>query len=949
MLTHHPNNELALLDPLPISDSNSQKAWHLLSLLLSIGRPISLHELATRCTLFPATPEFVQYLCSVSNSPITLIASTDEGILVSVSVLGLLAFQRFASNFNLIDALFARIDTPCVNSNPQLLLKDDVTVYFRKRKQIEFDSPQVDKKRKLSVSKRFRSDFSMVHFHATEHSSRNENVYITPLPNLILKTLGSEFIYQLKNLKKFKVDTDKYVTVDRNFTVPELDEESVYPLIVLDSEDDCQEAKVGEMDLISRMDVDATLFKDDFVKNGLVSVSCENGDDTCNDAHNCFIETTGVVCKEVELFTDSGNKKRELQCSLRPISVSLLDMPKESESKLNNELTPLDKEHLTTRVKSQTKFPTELECGSQKKKSEPSAKLKLVFDDAMSPRQQSVDQSLEGSKVVTTPKENRQVKRNLIKTSKGQKPKQKPENMHIKEDKKDSASFSHADKLQSKDLPLFELYNVEEEEGSGGYGTVYRARRKSDGTTVAIKCPHAKAHKLHLINEQRMLEQFGGKNFVIKYEGCFKSGDSECFVLEHVDHDRPEVLKKDIDLFQLRWYGYCMFRALASLHKQGVVHRDVKPGNFLFSRKLTKGYLIDFNLAMDLHQKYGTTYKLKTGNDASLKPTTFPNAKSAAPTKPRRFPVAKSLGAVKQEATKGSKPTLESNNAKRRVMNRPKADDNLNGWNIMRSQGADGSGITSVKDVTSTRTPSAERLREPLPSQGRKELINLLQETLHSPSNKASSIPASMRKRIAAPPRKVDERLLYPTPMPVHSTGCAKDGKPKKEGPCVGTKGFRAPEVLFRSTHQGPKIDIWSAGVTLLYLMIGRTPFYGDPEQNIKDIAKLRGSEDLWEVSKLHDRESSFPAELYNVAPLPSIPLREWCKINMKRRDFLNEMPGSLFDLVDKCLIVNPRLRISAEDALKHEFFGPCHESLRKQRQLRQVPNLDSGTSLALR
>lgn len=29
--------------------------------------------------------------------------------------------------------------------------------------------------------------------------------------------------------------------------------------------------------------------------------------------------------------------------------------------------------------------------------------------------------------------------------------------------------------------------------------------------------------------------------------------------------------------------------------------------------------------------------------------------------------------------------------------------------------------------------------------------------------------------------------------------------------------------------------------------------------RNIKDIAKLRGSEDLWEVAKLHDRESAFP------------------------------------------------------------------------------------------
>ena len=35
---------------------------------------------------------------------------------------------------------------------------------------------------------------------------------------------------------------------------------------------------------------------------------------------------------------------------------------------------------------------------------------------------------------------------------------------------------------------------------------------------------------------------FRGKNFIIKYEGCFKSGNSDCFVLEYVEHDRPEVI-----------------------------------------------------------------------------------------------------------------------------------------------------------------------------------------------------------------------------------------------------------------------------------------------------------------------------------------------------------------------------------------------------------------------
>lgn len=35
---------------------------------------------------------------------------------------------------------------------------------------------------------------------------------------------------------------------------------------------------------------------------------------------------------------------------------------------------------------------------------------------------------------------------------------------------------------------------------------------------------------------------FRGKNCIIKFEGSFKSGNSDCFVLEHVEHERPEVI-----------------------------------------------------------------------------------------------------------------------------------------------------------------------------------------------------------------------------------------------------------------------------------------------------------------------------------------------------------------------------------------------------------------------
>lgn len=130
--------------------------------------------------------------------------------------------------------------------------------------------------------------------------------------------------------------------------------------------------------------------------------------------------------------------------------------------------------------------------------------------------------------------------------------------------------------------------------------------------------------------------------------------------------------------------------------------------------------------------------------------------------------------------------------------------------------------------------------------------------------------------------------------------------------------------------------------------MIGRTPFTGEPEQNIKEIAKLKGSEDLWEVAKLHNRESSFPVDLFDVKFLTSTRLRDWCKQNTKRPEFLEFIPRSLFDLVEKCVTVNPRPRISAKEALRHEFFAPCHDGLRQERLLRKGLNLDSRTTQLL-
>lgn len=236
----------------------------------------------------------------------------------------------------------------------------------------------------------------------------------------------------------------------------------------------------------------------------------------------------------------------------------------------------------------------------------------------------------------------------------------------------------------------------------------------------------------------------------------------------------------------------------------------------------------EFKLPVHLYTFIG---KSRMGRDVSINHVMVPNSKSVSPTKSGKYLTAKTSQAVNLETTKGSKSTLGTKDLKRNVYGQAKVYSDLGSWNAIKSQEADGSGITSAKDVTSTRTPPAERWREPMPCQGRKELISLLQVAMQSPNREAKSVPAPMRKRVSASPREVDGKLVYITPMPLHSTvidvtgaGSTKkkggflavlghwieqvvifqltifhlllgDGKHKREGPCVGTKGFRAPEV----------------------------------------------------------------------------------------------------------------------------------------------------------
>jgi serine/threonine protein kinase/formylglycine-generating enzyme required for sulfatase activity len=147
-------------------------------------------------------------------------------------------------------------------------------------------------------------------------------------------------------------------------------------------------------------------------------------------------------------------------------------------------------------------------------------------------------------------------------------------------------------------------YRVTERLGSGSFGSVYKGHDDDLRRAVAIKVPHpqrlASAQDAEAyLNEARVLAHLDHPAIVPVYD-VGRTGDGVCYVvskfIEGSDlatrlHDsRPAAA--DSARLVLR-----LAEALQHAHQQGIVHRDIKPGNILLDR-CGLPYLSDFGLAL---------------------------------------------------------------------------------------------------------------------------------------------------------------------------------------------------------------------------------------------------------------------------------------------------------------------------------------------------------------
>ncbi|CAN6671941.1 hypothetical protein TRVA0_045S00716 [Trichomonascus vanleenenianus] len=156
-----------------------------------------------------------------------------------------------------------------------------------------------------------------------------------------------------------------------------------------------------------------------------------------------------------------------------------------------------------------------------------------------------------------------------------------------------------------------------------------------------------------------------------------------------------------------------------------------------------------------------------------------------------------------------------------------------------------------------------------------------------------------------------------------------EDSRSSRRANRAGTRGFRAPEVLFKCQSQTMKIDVWSAGVVLLTFLAKRYPFFNsnDDGEALLEIATIFGKSRMARCALLHG--SVFETNIASITsePIPLDKLIYYCHKTKKDPASARKKPawtaddGLAIDLLRHCMNLDFRARYSADEALKHPFF----------------------------
>src|SRR5919109_1284896 len=204
-------------------------------------------------------------------------------------------------------------------------------------------------------------------------------------------------------------------------------------------------------------------------------------------------------------------------------------------------------------------------------------------------------------------------------------------------------------------------YRLLDRIGEGAYGAVHRAFQPEVGREVAIKIIHPR-----LANDPEFIRRFATEAqliarlehpHIVPLYDYWREPDGAYLVMRYLrggslrqalahgplSPDRAVTVVDQIAL------------ALAAAHRQGVIHRDVKPANILFDEE-GNAYLSDFGIAKDLAAARGTSTDRSTPSRFAY----YISPEEARGDPPTHLGDVYSLGLVMYELLAGRHPFAET-------------------------------------------------------------------------------------------------------------------------------------------------------------------------------------------------------------------------------------------------------------------------------------------------
>lgn len=192
------------------------------------------------------------------------------------------------------------------------------------------------------------------------------------------------------------------------------------------------------------------------------------------------------------------------------------------------------------------------------------------------------------------------------------------------------------------ELTHVDRYEIIKPIGAGGMGKVYKAIDRERDLTVAIKVLdrrydiEKKRRKRDHLGREILIAAKLNHEAIVRYKHEIieqldrNDNMRRCLLMEYVDGFdlRTHIKERDLSMQQMLYIMYKLSTGLDYLHTKGIVHRDIKPGNFMLTRDLKHVKIFDFGLSKSSASWRTRFMKEGGGTRAYMPPEQLSNKKA---------------------------------------------------------------------------------------------------------------------------------------------------------------------------------------------------------------------------------------------------------------------------------------------------------------------------------